>query len=220
VLRFPALSGATASPPANATWAETARRHEVIGFASSIGGVVALSEVLRDVPSDFPTPILIAQHLGLHDPAVLIEGLQRTCRLPVRIAQGGQRIESGVYFAAAGCHLLASADRRFSTPAWGRLRNVCPSADLLFLSLGRVYGEGAIGLVLSGSGRDGAEGSRQLRRRGGFTMAQTPISARNGEMPAAAIETEMVDLVLPIGQIGAALSVLGGAVESPSAAAS
>jgi two-component system, chemotaxis family, protein-glutamate methylesterase/glutaminase len=219
VLRFSA-SGATISPPVDATWVESARRHEIIGLASSLGGVTALREVLRDVPTNFPAPILIAQHLGLHDPGVLLETLQRTCRLPVRIAQGGQRIEPGVFLAPAGSHLLVGSDRRFSTPAWGRLSNVCPSANLLFLSLARVYAEHAIGVVLSGLGRDGAEGSRYLRRRGGFVMAQTPITARNGEMPLAAIDTEKVDLVLPIEQIGGALVVLAGEVERTLAEAS
>lgn len=136
----------------------------------------------------------------------MAEILSRRVRLEVRQAQGGELARPGiVYIAPPDRHLLVNAQGVLSLSDAALVRYVRPSADLLFSSLAASFGPQVIAVVLSGSGRDGADGVRDVKQEGGMVIAQDEASSEFFGMPGAAIQTGVVDRVLPLAAIAAAL---------------
>jgi two-component system chemotaxis response regulator CheB len=193
----------------------TARRQmvatRVIAIAASSGGLAALSEVLRTLPATLPAAILVLQHLAPDQRSHLTEILADRTALPVRQAAQGMRLEHGVvYVAPPGAHLLVGGDGRLVLSQLPPLHWCRPSADRLFASVGARYGPGAIAVVLTGYGVDGAEGAQVLRRLGGIVLVQDDATSTCPEMPRAARRAGDVDRVLPLGDIAAELEILVG----------
>jgi chemotaxis response regulator CheB len=180
----------------------------VIAIASSLGGAAGLRAIVEALPAELDVPVLLAHHQGWNDPMIVIDAIQRRCSVRVRVGVSGEKLRSGIFVAPAGSHLIVTSDRRILTPHWGHLGYVCPSADLLFLSVARAFGPAAVGVVLSGLGSDGARGCREIRTRGGFVLAESAASAPHFDMPGAAIETRKVDVVTTRERIAAALAQL------------
>ena len=183
-------------------------RFEIVAIAASAGGLAVLSSIVETLPADLPVPVLITQHrsrcLGY-----LERLLGRNARLRVRQAGPKERLEAGnIYVAPGGCHTTVGRGGTVVVTEGMPIAFVTPSADLLFGSLAEVYGRRAIACVLTGMGADGAAGVTKLRKRGGFVIAQRPGSAAYPGMPASAIETRKVDLVLDAQDIGFALCTL------------
>ena len=191
---------------------------EVVALAASAGGLAAFSEILADLPADFPAPILLLQHLPDLYPSFLPGLLARTTCLTVVPARDGHELLPGVvYVAPPGHHLLVRPDRTLalsdSEPVWF----VRPAADRLFESLAASFGSRAVGVILTGRGRDGALGIQAIHRAGGTTIAQSPASCTAAGMPSSAIETGCADMVLPLAQIGPHLQVLFSRDREPAA---
>jgi two-component system chemotaxis response regulator CheB len=139
----------------------------------------------------------------------LPEILSRRCALPVEQACDGVRIRPGrIYIAPSGRHLTVSADGTLSLNDAERLNVVRPSADVLFSSVAESYGKGAIGVVLTGTGSDGAHGALEVKRHGGTVIAQDRTSSAYFGMPDAAIKAGAVDAVLPLADIAAKIDTL------------
>jgi two-component system chemotaxis response regulator CheB len=186
-----------------------------MALAASAGGLKALRRILAELPAVFPAAVLVAQHRAADFPDQLHEVLGYHVGLPVRPAEQGDSPRPGVvYVAPAGRHLVVRPDGTFCTSRTERVRFVRPSADLLFESVAAGYGDRAVAVVLTGMGNDGARGVRAVRRSGGFVIAQDESSAEHPEMPRAAVETAGVDLVLPLGRIGFALTALAMGAEA------
>ena len=173
----------------------------VVVIAASAGGIGALTQVLSRLPADLPAAVLIVQHLRDDRPTRLHEHLARLSPLPVRLAENGAGLEAGVaYLAVPGQHLRLEGSTL--VPDRGDLVNyVRPSADVLFASAARAFGSRVIGVVLSGTGRDGAHGCQEIKAKGGMTIAQDEETSRYFAMPRAAIELGVVDYVLPLSEI-------------------
>ena len=159
---------------------------------------------------DLPAAVLIVQHLHPHHASVLAYLLGRHCPLEVRQAVHDDEIVGGiVYVAPPDMHLLVAGGRvelsRSKLVHYSR-----PSIDLLFESVAGSYGARAIGVVLTGSGVDGANGLRAIKGTGGTTVVQDPSTAAHRSMPQAAIATGCVDHVLALDEIGPALSRMAG----------
>jgi two-component system chemotaxis response regulator CheB len=183
----------------------------VIAIAASSGGLAALSEVLRTLPATLPAAILVLQHLAPDQRSHLTEILADRTVLPVRQASQGMRLEHGVvYVAPPGAHLLVAAEGRFALSHLPPLHWCRPSADRLFASVGAQYGSGAIAVVLTGYGVDGAEGAQVVRRMGGMVLVQDDATSTCPDMPRAARRAGAVDRVLPLGDIAAELETLVG----------
>lgn len=186
--------------------------YQVVAIAASAGGLRALKQILAALPASFPVPLLLALHRGDAPADMLIDILRPHTELAVREARPGERPRGGaVYVAPGGRHLELTPGRRLSVRRSGHINFVCPSADLLFASAARRYGSRALAVVLSGKGRDGAEGAKALREAGGYVLVQDRSTSEHFGMPCSAIETGKPDLVLPLGEIAYALEVLTGA---------
>jgi two-component system chemotaxis response regulator CheB len=136
----------------------------------------------------------------------MAEILARRVELDVRQAQGGEVVRPGtVYIAPPDRHLLVNSQGVLSLSDAALVRYVRPSADLLFSSVAASFGPRVIAVVLSGSGRDGADGVVDVKAEGGTVIAQDEASSEFFGMPGAAIQSGAVDRVLPLAEIAAAL---------------
>lgn len=178
----------------------------VVAIAASAGGLAAISGVLAALPADFAAPILVVQHLDPHHRSWMAEILSRRTGLRVIQVQGGEQIAAGtVFLAPPNRHLLVGTDGVLSLTGTLRVQYSRPSADVLFVSLAESWGAGAIAVVLTGTGKDGAKGVRAVKDHGGMVIAQNEDSAAFFGMPGAAIQTGAADLVLPLQSIAPAL---------------
>jgi two-component system chemotaxis response regulator CheB len=178
----------------------------VIAVGASTGGPAALSQLLQQLPANLPAAILVVQHIARGFTQGLIEWLSTVTRLRVKEAEEGELIaRSVVYVAPAGNHLLTVPGGRLaldSGPAVGGQR---PSVDVLFNSVQREYGARAVGILLTGMGRDGAQGLKNLHDSGALTIAQDEETSVVYGMPRAAVEMRAAAKVLPIQSIAGEL---------------
>lgn len=176
----------------------------IIVIGASTGGTEALRELLECIPRTAP-PILVTQHMPPGFTKSFAERLDRTCQINVCEATAGQRLLSGnAYIAPGSAHLLVA--RRGSVgytelsdgPPVNRHR---PSVDVLFASAAATYGRRALGVILTGMGRDGAVGLAEMHAAGSFTIAQDEASCIVFGMPKAAIECGGVSKIAPLRSI-------------------
>lgn len=182
---------------------------DIVAIGASAGGLKALSEVLSGLPSDFPAPVLIVQHLDPRHKSLMAEILQRHCRMKVIEAEHEVMMEpSMVYIAPPNKHMLVSEGKMIVLTSSDFVHFSRPSIDLLFESVAAVYGDKAIGVILSGTGMDGSMGIKAIKERGGTTIAQNEETSEHFGMPQAAISTGAVDFILPIQDIAHAILTL------------
>lgn len=178
----------------------------IVGIVASTGGPQALETILSALPADFPLPLLCVQHIARGFAAGLVDWLARSSRIAVRTACDGQRPVPGTaYFAPDSMHLEVDGGGRFRCSAETRDAAHCPSADFALRSLARKHGAGAVGVVLTGMGRDGAAGLAEIAAAGGVTIVQDKPSSVVFGMPGAAIKAGAAQSVLPLACIAPAL---------------
>jgi two-component system chemotaxis response regulator CheB len=183
----------------------------VVGIGASVGGPPALAEVLGALPRDFPLPILVVQHTAPGFGDSLVHWLDRTVEIAVAAAVDGAPLAPGVWVAPDGAHLSLRRDLTTSLDRETVRGAHRPSLDVLFESLAAALGDGAAGVVLTGMGRDGADGVRAISAAGGPVIAQDEETSVVYGMPAAALDAG-AGVVLPLGQIGAAVARLASGV--------
>jgi two-component system chemotaxis response regulator CheB len=188
----------------------------VVVVGASTGGPAALGTLLAGLPSDLPAAVVVVQHLA----AGFVDGLARmlddSCALGVSTAQAGQRLHCGqVVLAPDGTNLLLDHGPTVAlrAPRPGQLH--VPGIDVTFASAAGLCGPRAVGVLLTGMGRDGATGMRALREAGATTVAQDEGSSAVWGMPSAAAALGAVDEMLPLDAIASsvvrALAALGPA---------
>jgi two-component system, chemotaxis family, protein-glutamate methylesterase/glutaminase len=184
------------------------RRVDVVAIGASAGGLNALTHVLRVLPREFPSSIVIVQHLSPGHKSWIANLLARAVQINVEQAEHGKIMQPGnAYIAPPDEHLLVGPGK-LQLAHTQLIHFSRPSIDLLFESVAGTYGSRSVGVILSGSGRDGASGIRTLKEAGGITIAQRPESAEFRPMPEAAIETGCVDFILALDDIGTTLTEL------------
>jgi two-component system chemotaxis response regulator CheB len=158
--------------------------YEAIVIGSSAGGLPALLNLFKNLPVDFPLPIIIVQHL--------LDG-------------------NDSYLAPPGYHLLIEDDHTLSLSMDPRVNFSRPSIDVLFESAAFVYEERCIGIILTGASSDGSQGLKKIKAKGGLTLVQDPKNAEFSEMPMAAINALEVDHICTIEEISDFMkSIVGG----------
>lgn len=176
---------------------------DAVIVGSSAGGIRALGHLLAPLPSDFPLPIIVVQHLHPESESYLPKILAAHCALPVKQAEEREVIQAGsVYIAPPNYHLLIEEDRSFSLSLEPPVRYARPSVDVMFETAVYAYRDKLIGIILTGANDDGSYGVKKLKQMGGYVIVQDPKTAEAEAMPTAAIAAAKVDKVLPIEQVG------------------
>ncbi len=178
----------------------------VVTIGASTGGPKALEVILSSLPSNFPLPILIVQHLPIGFSKALAKNLSNRCQIEVKEAQDNQPLSfNQVLLAPGGYHLTV---RKKGKKIVVRLDDsppvncVKPSIDKMMKSVAQVYKEKAIGVLLSGMGHDGAQGAQAIKQKGGKILVQDEKSSTVFGIPKSAIDLGCVDKVLPLGSLG------------------
>jgi two-component system chemotaxis response regulator CheB len=179
----------------------------VIGIASSTGGPQVLKHLLEKLPPGFPIPVLVVQHIAPGFTDSLATWLDRAVELPVHVATEGAIADRGVWIAPEGMHLRLARDGRLTLDETDHPGPHRPSGDVLLDSIATSAGRTGVAVVLSGMGRDGANGAAAVKRAGGLAIAQDAESCAVYGMPKAAVE-QGVDVILTPDDIVASLKAL------------
>lgn len=181
-------------------------RTPLVAIGASTGGPPALAQVIAELPRGFEAAVLVVQHMADGFVEGLARWLDEACRLPVVVAADGERIRPGVvHVAPAGSNLEVGAGNRVRlTPPQPGQFNV-PGVDVTFRSVAQAAGPLAVGVLLTGMGRDGALGLRAMRDAGAATIGQDEATSVVWGMPGAAQEIDAVGLELPLDEIGGAI---------------
>lgn len=174
-------------------------KSKIVAIGASTGGPQALQSILGHLPKNFPLPIVCIQHISEGFLAGLVNWLGAECKLPVKIATIGDLPQPGiVYFPPEGRHLELSAQGRFVCSSSPPLSGHRPSVTVTFNSVAKFYGSSTIGILLTGMGRDGAEGLLAISQAGGMTIAQDEATSIVFGMPKEAIALGAAKLIMPV----------------------
>jgi two-component system response regulator WspF len=181
----------------------------LVVFGASTGGPQALSAILSNLSANFPSPIVIIQHIDQQFSLSLAQWLNQQTPLKVRTARQGDRLFVGeVLVAATNDHLFLTKDRTLCYTNNPVSHSYRPSVDVFFESLAKNWGKPGIAVLLTGMGKDGAQGLKLLRLTGWHTIAQNQSTSAVFGMPKAAIELNAASEILPLEQIATSIKAL------------
>ncbi|OGL61830.1 MAG: chemotaxis response regulator protein-glutamate methylesterase [Candidatus Tectomicrobia bacterium RIFCSPLOWO2_12_FULL_69_37] len=184
----------------------SSRKVQLIAIGASTGGPAALSEILRNLPGDLGVPVLVVQHIAAGFVPGLTEWLEKQTPLTVKLAEAEETARPGVvYVAPDGWQMGVTKDFRIRLTKAPSLNGFCPSVDYLFRSVAEFHGHSAIGVLLTGMGRDGAEGLLHLRQAGGVSIVQDEESSVVFGMPGEAVRIGAAEFVLAPEEIAGAI---------------
>ncbi|MHB1326463.1 MAG: chemotaxis-specific protein-glutamate methyltransferase CheB [Thermoleophilia bacterium] len=177
-------------------------RQKLVAIGSSTGGPLALQNILCSLPGNFNAGVVIVQHIARGFTEGLIEWLSDSCRLKVIMGSNGRRIQKGeVVIAPDGIHMIVSkggfinlVERQVPGPHK-------PSIDVLLESVADSYGKDTIGVILTGMGRDGAQGMKAIHDQGGHTIAQDENTSVIFSMAKEAIRLGGIERVAPLSDV-------------------
>lgn len=174
----------------------------IIAIGASTGGPQALQQILSKLPLNLPIPILCVQHISEGFLPGLIDWLAATCQLSIEIATAGESPKPGtIYFPQERSHLELDNRGLFIYSAAPALGGHRPSVTVTMKSVAKIYGRRSIGVILTGMGRDGADGMLAISKSGGLTIAQDKSSCVIFGMPKEAIALGAVQKILPVSKI-------------------
>lgn len=185
-----------------------APRRECIAIGVSTGGPPAVQKVLSKLPANFPGYILIAQHMPGTFTGPFAKRLDAICAISVKEAEDGERPKSGVaYVAPGGKHLRlemrgGAVIAITAEPVEALYK---PSANVLMSTVSKVYGPRALGVMMTGMGNDGVEGTKELKQGGGYMLAQNEASCVVYGMPKAVVDAKLADEVVDIEKLSDAM---------------
>ncbi|EKD83851.1 MAG: hypothetical protein ACD_39C00407G0002 [uncultured bacterium] len=179
----------------------------LVAIGASTGGPIALQKILCGLPKDFSLPVLIVQHIASGFVNGFVEWLAASCSLPVKIAEHGHVVLPGhVYVAPDNFHMGIDRGLRIDLRASPPENGIRPSVSYLFRSVAEILGAKAVGILLTGMGRDGAQELRLMKDNGAITIAQNAESSVVFGMPGEAIKIDAATSVLSPAEIAEMLS--------------
>lgn len=200
---------AAAVRPAIAPVGAPASGLSAVAVGISTGGPLALLEMIPRLPAEFPLPIVVVQHMPPHFTNTMSQRLNAVSAVAVKEAESGDRLAAGsVYVAPGGRHMTFERDRDDLVVVVSeepRTTLYRPSADVMMLSLASVSPRPLVGLIMTGMGKDGLNGLRSIKHRGGVVIAQDEASCVVYGMPRAAVDDGIADAILALDQIPSAL---------------
>ncbi len=187
-----------------------ATRAVVIG--ASAGAVQALQAILPSLPAGYRLPVLVVVHVPPDRSNVLLPLFQAKCRMAVKEAEDKEPVVGGmIYFAPSDYHLLVESDESLALSTDEAVNYSRPSIDVLFESAADAYGEGLVGVILTGANHDGAEGLKAVTDAGGVAIVEEPAGAYASAMPDAALAACPEAKAMTLDAIASYLSSLGTA---------
>lgn len=190
--------------PPSGKHAKIKRNDAIIALGASTGGTEALEQVIRTFPINTP-PVIIVQHMPAGFTKLYAERLNRSCKMEVKEAVDGERLRHGLIVVGAGeHHLRLCKDAKgwyISSKPGEKVSGHCPSVDVMFNSVAEVAGPLAIGAILTGMGRDGADGLLKMRKAGAFTVGQDKATSVVYGMPMEAFNCGAVEVQAPLYKI-------------------
>lgn len=185
------------------------RNFEVVAIGISTGGPVALQEVLSRIPENFPAGIVIAQHMPPNFTRLLAERLNSISKIEVREAQTGDKVQPRLALIAQGGKNLI-----FEKVLGEKIVKIVdkpntlykPSVDVMMESASEVFGDKVLGVIMTGMGKDGLEGLKKVKERGGYIIAQNEETCVVYGMPKAIVDAGLADSILPLEKIGEAIT--------------
>jgi two-component system chemotaxis response regulator CheB len=184
-------------------------RVEIVVIGVSTGGPNALMQLLPEIPADFPVPVVVVQHMPPLFTRFLAERLSKVCALQVREAAHGDKLTAGTIWIAPGDHHLEMERTKHDVIIrlnQGPLENSCrPAVDPTFRSAVECFGSRVLGVIMTGMGHDGLQGSRCIYDGGGQILAQDEKTSVVWGMPRFVVEEGLPDEVLPLDRIASAI---------------
>ncbi len=163
--------------------------YRAIAIGSSAGGLNALKMLLPALPSGFPVPLFIVQHISPLSDNYMARFLNDISNIEVKEADEKEEIKPATaYIAPPNYHLLIEEDFTLALSVEEKVNYSRPSIDVTFETAAYAYGSGLVGIILTGANSDGAEGLLKIKELGGYTIVQKPEDAECDVMPAAAIK--------------------------------
>ncbi len=193
------------TPPPEKVTTDKKTSSRLIGIGTSTGGPSALINIFRSFPKDFPSSILVVQHMPEGFTRAFSERLDTISELKVKEAEEGDEVKPGwAYIAPGHSHMavdISSRSNRLRVYPGEKVRGHRPSIDVLFHSMADRFGENNIGVIMTGMGRDGADGILRIRDRGGYTIAQNEETSVVFGMNRVAVQNGAIVDVLPLSDI-------------------
>jgi two-component system chemotaxis response regulator CheB len=181
----------------------------VVAIAGSAGGIRAISTVLAALPHDLPAAVVVVQHRPPTGASHLESILMRCAQMPVVTAASGDRlVPSVVYVARPDRHLVVRFDGRFAYADGTRIKFLFSSANPLLETAAQAFDGRLIAVVLTGCGSDATDGVQSVKAHGGLVIVQDRVTSEHWSMPESALNTGVVDYVLPLDAIGPAIDAI------------
>ena len=182
---------------------------EIVAIGASTGGTVALKAIFSELPKNLCVPILVVQHIAVGFTQGFAEWLTQCSGVIVQVARHGEYVQAGhAYVAADERHMTVERGGRIALSQHEPENGHRPSVSCLFRSVAAVYGRKAVGVLLSGMGKDGAAELKLMKEQGALTIAQDKKSSVVHGMPGQAILLDGATCVLSPEEIGATLGAL------------
>jgi two-component system chemotaxis response regulator CheB len=199
------------TPPARPSDASLSKGQvKLLAIGTSTGGPVALQNVLKELPKNFPVPIVLVQHMPGSFTTAFAQRLNEACAIAVREAKDGDQLEPGLALLAPGGQQMVLEKRagrdvvRVLESEAGQ--NYKPCVDITFTSVAKNFPGKSLAVVLTGMGADGREGAKKIKSGGAPVWVQDEASCVVYGMPAAIVEAGLADQILPLDSIGKALA--------------
>lgn len=203
IRRWPRRARPVTAPPSVAQADQTIR---IVAIGASTGGPAAISAILEALPAGLGAPILLVQHIAPGFTEGLVEWLAQGTGLEVRLAETDESVRAGtVYVAPERFQMGITKAGRIRLAQEPAEDGFCPSAGYLFEAVAEAYGPSAVGILLTGMGRDGAKGLLRLREAGAVTIAQDEETSVVFGMPGEAVRLGAPQYVLPPDRIAEAI---------------
>jgi two-component system CheB/CheR fusion protein len=181
----------------------------IVGIGASAGGLEPLERLFSRLPSDTGMAFVVVQHLSPDFKSLMSELLARRTSMPVRTAEHEMAVEPNSVYLIPPTKEMRIKQRRLLLQDKDPKQGLALPIDMFLRSLAQDAGERSVAVILSGSGSDGSRGIQEIRRAGGTVFCESPETAQFNGMPVSAINTGMVDQVLPAEDIAPAIAALG-----------